>query len=86
MEDTSEIGRTLHQKIQQEVIEGIYSELDELWKETRDYDSWSYENENLPDFSDVEVRLESLLDAGHPEELLDIGKELMDRYDGNCRI
>ena len=64
-----------------EVIEGIYSELGELWKETRDYNSWNYENENLPDFSDVEVRLESLLDAGHPEELLEIGKELMDRYE-----
>ena len=61
---------------------GIYSELDELWRETRDYDFWSYEDEDVPDFSDVQVRLESLLDSGHPDELLDIGKELMDRYDG----
>ncbi|WP_243684947.1 hypothetical protein [Methanosarcina barkeri] len=34
----------------------------------------------MPDFSEVQIRLESLLDSGHPDELLDIGKELMDRY------
>jgi uncharacterized Zn finger protein len=64
------------------IICGIYSELDELWRETRDYDYWSYENENVPDFSDLQVRLESLLDSGHPDELLEIGKALMDKYDG----
>ena len=64
------------------IIVGIYSELDELWRETRGYDFRSYEGEDVPDFSDVQVRLESLLDSGHPDELLDIGKELMDRYDG----
>ena len=64
------------------IIEGIYSELDELWRETKGYDFWSYEGEDVPDFSDVQVRLESLLDSGHPDELLDIGKELMDRYEG----
>lgn len=64
------------------IIVGIYSELDELWRETRDYDYWSYENENVPDFSDLQVRLESLLDSGHPDELLEIGKALMDKYDG----
>ena len=64
------------------VIGGIYSELDELWRETGDYDFWNYEGEDVPDFSDVQVRLESLLDSGHPDELLDIGKELMDRYEG----
>ncbi|MGA9187739.1 MAG: SWIM zinc finger domain-containing protein, partial [Methanosarcina sp.] len=64
------------------IIVGIYSELDEFWRETRGYDFRSYEDEDVPDFSDVQVRLESLLDSGHPDELLDIGKELMDRYDG----
>jgi uncharacterized Zn finger protein len=63
------------------VIGDIYSELNELWSEREGYDSWSYGNENLPDFSDVQVRLESLLDSGHTDELLDIGKELMDRYE-----
>jgi Uncharacterized conserved protein len=66
---------------QEGVIEDIYSELCELWKETKEYDFWTYEEEDLPDFSDVQVRLESLLDSGHPDELLDIGKELMDKYE-----
>ncbi|MCO5384266.1 MAG: SWIM zinc finger domain-containing protein [Methanosarcina barkeri] len=66
----------------EEIIVGLYSELDELWRETGGYDFWSSEGEDVPDFSDVQVRLESLLDSGHPDELLDIGKELMDRYDG----
>ncbi len=64
------------------IVGEIYSEMDELWREARDYDYWNYEGEDIPDFSDLQVRLESLLDSGHPEELLDIGKELMDRYDG----
>lgn len=62
------------------VIGGIYSELDELWRELKSSDFWGYEGEEMPDFSEVQVRLESLLDSGHPDELLDIGKELMDRY------
>ena len=63
------------------VIGGIHSELDELWRERKNYDFWSYEGEDVPDFSGVQVRLESLLDSGHPDELLGIGKELMDRYE-----
>ncbi|WP_292391251.1 SWIM zinc finger family protein [Methanosarcina sp. UBA5] len=62
------------------VIGGIYSELDEIWRELKSSDFWTYEGEEMPDFSEVQVRLESLLDSGHPDELLDIGKELMDRY------
>lgn len=62
------------------VIGSIYSELDELWRKMKSSDFWSYEGEDLPDFSEVQVRMESLLDSGHPDELLDIGKELMDRY------
>jgi len=67
------------------IIEGIYSELDEFWRETKSYDYWGYGDEDVegrPDFSDIQVRFESLLDSGHPDELLDIGKELMDRYEG----
>ena len=63
------------------VIEGIYSELNELWREMEGYDFWTYGGEDLPDFSDVQVRLESLLDSGHTDELLGIGKELMDKYE-----
>lgn len=64
------------------VIGGIYSELDELWRELKSSDFWTYEGEEIPDFSKVQVRMESLLDSGHPDELLDIGKELMDKYKG----
>lgn len=63
------------------VIGGIYSELDEIWRELKSSDFWTDEGEDLPDFSEVQVRLESLLDSGHPDELLDIGKELMDKYE-----
>lgn len=62
-------------------IGDIYSELEELWKEMEGYDFWTYGGEEMPDFSDIQIRLESLLDSGHPDELLDIGKELMDRYE-----
>lgn len=61
-------------------IKGVYSELGELLDETRYPDYSSYES-GVPDFLDLQVRLESLLDAGYPDELLDIGKELMDRYE-----
>lgn len=65
----------------EEIIEGVYSELDELLEESGHYDYSGYEKSDVPDFLDVQVRLESLLDAGHPDKLLDIGKELMDRYE-----
>lgn len=87
-EKDSLLGRYLRdrQNLAAENPEGfigeIYSEMDELLKEERDYDYWSYEGEDMPDFSDLQVRLESLLDSGHLEELLDIGKELMDGYEG----
>jgi len=72
--------QTLASENPERVIGGIYSELDELWRELKSSDFWAYEGEEMPDFSKVQVRLESLLDSGHPDELLDIGKELMDRY------
>ena len=63
------------------VFGGLRSRLDELWREMKNYDFWSYEEEDIPDFSGVQVRLESLLDSGHSDELLVIGRELMDKYD-----
>jgi uncharacterized Zn finger protein len=63
------------------IISDVYSEMDELFRAARDYDYWKYEGEDLPDFSGYQARLKSLLDSGHPEELLSIGKELMDRYE-----
>jgi uncharacterized Zn finger protein len=64
----------------EEIVGGVYSELDELLEETGNFDYPGYEMD-VPDFLDVQIGLESLLDAGHPDELLDIGKELMDRYE-----
>jgi len=64
----------------EEIIGGVYSELDELLEEIGDPEYQGYESDT-PDFLDIQVGLESLLDAGHPDELLDIGKELMDRYE-----
>lgn len=72
--------QNLTSKNSEEVIGSIYSELDDLWRELKSSDFWTYGGEEMPDFSEVQVRLESLLDSGHPDELLDIGKELMDRY------
>lgn len=72
--------QTLASENPERVIGGIYSEMDELWRELKSSDFWTYEGEEMPDFSEVQIRLESLLDSGHPDELLDIGKELMDRY------
>lgn len=62
------------------IIGGIYSELDMLWEESQEYDPWSYESET-PDFSNVQTRMESLLDSGHYDELVEIGKEIMNRYE-----
>jgi uncharacterized Zn finger protein len=64
----------------EKIVGEVYSELDELLEETGNSECPAYESD-VPDFLDVQVGLESLLDAGHPEELLDIGKELMDRYE-----
>jgi len=64
----------------EEIIGGVYSELDELLEET-EYSAYENYEIDVPDFLDVQAGLESLLDSGHPDELLDIGKELMDRYE-----
>ncbi|HII02170.1 TPA: SWIM zinc finger domain-containing protein [Methanosarcinaceae archaeon] len=62
------------------IVRGISSELDLLWEEAQEYDPWSYES-TMPDFSNVQNRMESLLDSGHYDELVDIGKGIMNRYD-----
>jgi len=63
------------------ILEEIYSELEKLWKEIEECDYSSYEGEDIPNFSELQVRLESLLDSGHNEELLSVGKELMEKYE-----
>ncbi|MFY1111206.1 MAG: SWIM zinc finger family protein [Methanosarcinaceae archaeon] len=62
------------------IVRGISSELDLLWEEAQEYDPWSYES-TMPDFSNVQNRMESLLDSGHYDELVDIGKRIMNRYE-----
>lgn len=62
------------------ILESILSELDVLWEEAQEYDPWGYESKR-PDFSKVQVRMEILLDAEHYNELISIGKEIMDRYE-----
>lgn len=63
-----------------EIIGEVYSELDELLEETG-YSAYENYEIDLPDFLNVQIGLESLLDSGYSDELLDIGKELMDRYE-----
>ncbi len=62
------------------IVGGIYSELDLLWEEAREYDPWNYEGKK-PDFSNVQARMESLLAEGYYDELVAIGKEIMNRYE-----
>lgn len=72
--------RTLAAENVEEIVGEVYSEIDELLEETGSFEYPAYESD-VPDFLDLQVGLESLLDAGHPDELLDIGKELMERYE-----
>jgi uncharacterized Zn finger protein len=72
--------QTLAAENVEEIVGEVYSEIDELLEETGSPEYQAYESD-VPDFLDLQVGLESLLDAGHPDELLDIGKELMDRYE-----
>ncbi|TFH03618.1 MAG: SWIM zinc finger domain-containing protein, partial [Methanosarcina sp.] len=58
----------------------IYSELEMLWEEAQEYDPWSYES-TPPNFSNVQTRMKILFDKGHYDELVNIGKEIMNRYE-----
>ena len=64
----------------EETVGGIYSELEELWEEARSYDYRDYES-TLPDFSDIRNRLESLLEAGHADEVADLGMRILEGYE-----
>ena len=72
------------QDLETENIAGItgsvYSELDMLWEEAQEYDPWSYES-TPPNFSNVQIRMKILIDKGHYDELVNIGKEIMNRYE-----
>ncbi|WP_410508567.1 SWIM zinc finger domain-containing protein [Methanosarcina hadiensis] len=71
--------QTLAAESVEEIVGEVYSEIDELLEEAGT-EQKGYESD-APDFLDLQVGLESLLDAGHPDELLEIGKELMGRYE-----
>ena len=62
------------------IVRGIDSELERLWEEAESYDSWGY-GSGIPDFSNVQARMESLLDTGRYDELLNIGKKIMNRVE-----
>ena len=72
------------QDLETENIAGItgsvYSELDMLWEEAQEYDPWSYES-TPPNFSNVQTRMKILFDKEHYDELVNIGKEIMNRYE-----
>ncbi len=61
-------------------IGDIYTELEELWEEARNYDYRDYDSP-YPDFSEIRNRLESLLEAGHTEEVVDIGMRIKEGYE-----
>ena len=64
----------------EETIGGIYSDLEELWEEARSYDYRDYDSP-FPDFSDIRNSLESLLEAGHADEVADLGMRILEGYE-----
>ncbi|MFA6224156.1 MAG: SWIM zinc finger family protein [Desulfomonilaceae bacterium] len=56
-------------------VRSIRSEIENLASEPAWENHWSGEN-NIPDYSHVRARLESLLNSGHADEVLDLGKDL----------
>ncbi|WP_235282872.1 SWIM zinc finger domain-containing protein [Methanosarcina sp. 1.H.T.1A.1] len=58
----------------------IYTELEELWEEARSYDYMDYDSP-FPDFSEIRNRLESLLEAGHADEVADLGMRILKGYE-----
>ena len=63
-----------------ETVVGIYSELEKLWVDARNYNYRDYDS-SFPDFSNVRNRLESLLEAGHADEVADIGLKILEGYE-----
>jgi uncharacterized Zn finger protein len=57
------------------IIRSIRDEIEELASETAWSDSWSGEG-SIPDYSRVHERLQSLLDAGYPDAVVELGDDL----------
>ena len=64
----------------EETVADIYSELEKLWEEARNYDYRDYDSP-YPDFSEIRNRLESLLETGYEEEVTDIGMKILEGYE-----
>jgi uncharacterized Zn finger protein len=56
-------------------VRSIRSEIEKLASESAWQNHWSGEG-YIPDYSHVRARLESLLNSGHADEVLDLGKDL----------
>ncbi len=56
-------------------VRSIRSEIEELASESAGQNHWSGEG-HIPDYSHVRARFESLLNSGHADEVLDLGKDL----------
>lgn len=59
------------------LVRAVRSEIDALSSEPAWSNSWTGEA-NIPDYSGVRERLEALLSAGHADEVVSLGKKLME--------
>lgn len=63
----------------EETIESIYLELEKLREEARSYEYEGYSSQ-LPDFSKIKNRMETLLEAGNADQVADMGIKIMEEY------
>lgn len=63
----------------EETIESIYSELEKLREEARSYEYEGYGSQ-LPDFSEIKNRLETLLEAGNADQVAEMGTKILKEY------
>jgi len=59
------------------IVRSIRAEIEQLSSEPAWQNHWSGEG-NIPDYSHIRTRLESLLSSGHADEVLELGKDLWD--------
>ena len=59
------------------LVRAVRSEIEELSAEPAWWNTWNDEG-SIPDYSGVRERLEALLSAGHADEVVSLGEELMD--------
>lgn len=59
------------------LVRAVRSEIEELSSEPAWWNAWNDEG-NIPDYSGVRERMEALLAAGHADEVVSLGEELME--------